>query len=125
VANIPIEPITYIILSEQVERAEELVVVQIEGPCGLEIALECDNAGSFDDKLLRSAHLTELLLVLGCQARRPPRSAAMVRVRRVGVEVRRVVLPVVAEELRHDGTMLAMDGWRRGMVMLMLMVVVR
>ena len=94
---------TYIILSEQVERAEHLVVLDVERPRSLEVTLEGEHRGRLDVELLGRAHLAELLLVLlGRDPGRPPRSAAVVVVR-VGVEVLRLlVLPSVVEELRHD-----------------------
>lgn len=90
-----------IILSEQVERAEHFVVFNVERPCGLEVALECNHGGRLDVELLGSAHLAELLVVLlGRDPGRPPRSAAMVVVR-VRIKVLRLVLATVVEELRH------------------------
>lgn len=72
-----------IILGEQMERAEHLVVLEVERPCGLEIALEGNRAWGFDDKLLGCSHLTvELLLVLSSRdPRGSPRSAVVVVVR--------------------------------------------
>jgi hypothetical protein len=93
---------TYIILSEQMERAEHLVVLDVERTRGLEVALECKHRRRLDVELLRGAHLAELLVVLlGRDARRPPRAAGVVVVR-VGVEVLRLlVLTSIVEELRH------------------------
>lgn len=91
-----------IILSEQVKRAKHLVVFNVEGPCGLEVALECDQGGWLDVELFRCANLAELLMVLlSRDPGRPPRSAAMVVVR-MSVEMLLVVLGTIAEELRHD-----------------------
>lgn len=96
------EPRTYIILSEQVERAKHLVVFDVEGPCGLEVALEGNHGGGLDVELLGGADLAELLVVLlRRDSGRPPRPAAVVVVR-MSVEVLRVVLATVVEELRHD-----------------------
>jgi hypothetical protein len=101
---------TYIILSEQVERAEHLVVLYVERACGLEVALECEHRRGLDVELLRGAHLAELLVVLlGRDPRRPPRAAAVVAV--VGVRIdmlRLLVLASVVEELRHG------DGYADG-----------
>lgn len=88
-----------IILSEQVEGAEELVVFQVEGPGSLEVALESNRGRGLYDELLWCSDLTvELLLVLGGRdARGSPRSAPMVV---VGVAVTVVqVMGVVVEEL--------------------------
>jgi hypothetical protein len=95
---------TYIILSEQVERAEHLVIFNIKRPCGLEVTLECEHGGRLDVELFRCAHLSDLAVVLlSRDAWRPPRSAAVVVVR-VSVEVLLLVLTTVVEELRHgDG----------------------
>ena len=93
---------TYIILREQVERAEHLVVFNVEGPRSLKVALESDQGRRLDVELLGSADLAELLVVLlSRDSGRPPRSAAVVVVR-MSVEVLRVVLCPVVEELRHD-----------------------
>jgi hypothetical protein len=71
-----------IILGEQMERAEHLVVLEVERPCGFEIALEGNRAWGFDDELLGCSHLTvELLLVLSRDPRGSPRSAVVVVVR--------------------------------------------
>jgi hypothetical protein len=79
---------TYIILGEQVERAEELVVLEVEGPCGLEVATEGEQGRRLYNKLLWGAYLAELLVVLrGRDPGGPPRPAAMVVVVVVGVEV--------------------------------------
>ena len=103
---------TYIILSEQMERAEHLVVLDVERPRGLKIALEGEHGGWLDVELLRRAHLAELLLVLlGRDSGRPPRSAAVVVVR-VGVEMLGVVLlGTVVEELRHGWLLLWWWCW--------------
>ena len=95
---------TYIILGEQVERAEHFVVLNVKRPGGLEVALVCDEGGGLDVELLGGADLAELLVVLlGRDPGRPPRSAAVVVVG-VGVEVLGVVLlGTVVEELRHVG----------------------
>jgi hypothetical protein len=94
---------TYIILSEQVERAEHLVVLNVERAGGLEVTLEGNGRRGLDVKLLGGADLAKLLLlVLGRDPGRPPRSAAVVViVVLVGVEVLGVVLRTVVEELRH------------------------
>lgn len=90
---------TYIILSEQVERAEHLVVLDIEGPCGLEVTLECEHGGWLDVELFRSAHLADLpVVLLSRDPGRPARSAAVVVVR-VRVEMLLLVLTTVVEEL--------------------------
>jgi hypothetical protein len=91
---------TYIILGEQVERAEHLIVLNIEGPCSLEVTLECEHGGWLDVELFRGAHLADLPLVLGRDTGRTARSAAVVVVR-VSVEVLLLVLVLttVAEEL--------------------------
>lgn len=97
-----------IIFREQMERAKELVVLEIERPGSLEVATEREHGWRLYDELLRCACLTELLVVLRCrEPGRPPRSAAMVVVC-MGVEVRCMVVMSVAEELRHD------HGLRRG-----------
>jgi hypothetical protein len=101
VANI-VGQATYIVLGEQVEWAEHLVVLNIEGPRSLEVTLERKHRRRLDVELLGRAHLAELLMVLlSRDPGRPPRSAAVVVVR-VGVEVLRLMLPAVIEELRHD-----------------------
>ena len=56
---------TYIILGEQVEWTEELVVLEIEGPGGLEVAAESDEGGGLYDELLGGADLAVVLVVLG------------------------------------------------------------
>lgn len=97
---------TYIVLSEQVERAEHLVILNVERPRGLEVALECEHRGRLDVELLRRAHLADLpVVLLGRDPGRPPRSAAvMVVVVGVRVKVLWLVLAAVVEELRHgDG----------------------
>jgi hypothetical protein len=60
-----------IILSEQVERAEDLVVLDVERPRGLEVALERNNARGLYDELLGRPYLAELLVVL--RSREPGR----------------------------------------------------
>lgn len=81
------------------EGAEELVVLEIERPRSLEVALEGGDVGRFYDELLGRSHGTKLLVVLGCRdPRRPPRSAAVVAMG-VGIEVRRMVLLSIVEEL--------------------------
>jgi hypothetical protein len=104
---------TYIILSEQVERAEHLVVLNVERAGGLEVALEGNGRGGFHVELLGGADLAELLLLmLGRDPWRAPRSAAVVVVVvvLVGGEVLGVVLCTVVEELRHGGIVLMADG---------------
>lgn len=104
---------TYIILGEQVERAEHLVVFNVEGTGGLEVALESNGRRGFDVELLGGADLAELLLLVlsrdpGCA----PRSAAVVVVIvvvLVGSEVLGVVLCTVVEELRHGRVVLMAD----------------
>jgi hypothetical protein len=82
-----------------VEGAKQLVVLQIERPRSLKVALEGGNVRRLYDELLGCSHLTELLLALGCrEPGRPPRSAAMMGMG-VGIEMRRVVLLAVGEEL--------------------------
>jgi len=89
-----------IVLCEQMERAEEFVVLEVEGAGGLEVSLEGGDVGRLYDELLGGADLSELLVALGGRdPRRPPRSA-MVGVG-VGVEVCRMVLLCVVEVLRH------------------------
>ncbi len=106
--------VTYIILSEQMERAEHLVVLDVKRPCGLEVTLECDEIRGLDVELLGGADLAKVLVVLlGGEARCPPRPAAVVVVR-VGVHVLlllvMVLLRTVVEELRHDGSSVVDDG---------------
>lgn len=92
---------TYIILGEQVEGTEHLVVFNVKGAGSLKVALEGKRGWGLDVELLGGADLAELLLVLlGRDPGRTPRTAAVVRVR-VGVEVLGVVLGTVVEELRH------------------------
>ena len=55
---------TYIILGEQVERAEHLVVLEIEGASGLEVTTEGEHGGRLDVEFLGGADLAELLVVL-------------------------------------------------------------
>lgn len=101
-----------IILSEQVERAEHLVVLDVEGAGGLEVALEGNGRGRLHVELLGGADLAELLLLmLGRDPWRAPRSAAVVVVVvvLVGGEVLGVVLCTVVEELRHDCVVLMAD----------------
>lgn len=94
---------TYIILSEQVEWAEHLVVLNVERAGGLEIALEGNGRRRLDVELLGCANLTELLLLmLRRDPGRTPRSATVVvAVVLVGIEVLSVVLRTVVEKLRH------------------------
>jgi len=97
-----------IILSEQMERTEQLVVFQIKRLGRLEITLEGDNIRWLDNELLGGADLTELLVVLRSRdSGSPPRSAPMVVVR-VRIHVGSMVLCVV-EVLRHDCEMI-IDG---------------
>jgi len=93
-----------IIFGEQVERAEHLVVFNVKGAGGLEVTLEGKRCRGLDVEFLGGADLAELLVVLlGRDPGRPPRSAAVVVVG-VGVEVLGVVLlGTVVEELRHVG----------------------
>jgi hypothetical protein len=95
---------TYIILSEQVEGAEHLIVLNIKGPCSLEVTLECEHRGRLDVELLGRAHLLSDLpvVLLSRHPGRPPRSAAVMVVR-MSVEVLLLVLATVVEELRHGG----------------------
>lgn len=94
---------TYIILGEQVEGAEHLVVLNVKGPRGLEVALEGEHRGRLDGELFRGADLSDLAVVLRCRdPRRPPRSAAVVVVG-VSVHVLRLTLAGVVEEVRHGG----------------------
>jgi len=102
-----------IVLCEQVERAEHLIVLDVKGPCSLEITLECDEVGWLDVELLGGADLAEVLVVLGREPRCPPRAASVVVVR-VGIHVllrlvMMVLLGTVVEELRH-GEGGAVDG---------------
>jgi hypothetical protein len=53
---------TYIILSEQVERAEHLVVLDVERAGGLEVTLEGNGRRRLDVELLGGADLAKLLL---------------------------------------------------------------
>lgn len=53
-----------IILSEEVERAEHLVVLDVKGPGGLKVALEGNQVWRLDVELLWGADLAELLVVL-------------------------------------------------------------
>jgi hypothetical protein len=95
---------TYIVLSEQVEGAEHLVILNVERPRGLEVALECKHRGWLDVELLGRAHLADLpVILLSRDPGRPPRSAAVVVVIVMGVrvEVLWLVLATVVEELRH------------------------
>lgn len=55
---------TYIILGEQMERAEELVVLEIERAGGLEVPLEGGDVRGLDDELLGRPYLAELLVVV-------------------------------------------------------------
>jgi hypothetical protein len=94
---------TYIILSEQMERAEHLVVLNVKRAGGLEVALVCDEGRGLDIEFLGGADLAELLVVLLGRDSGGPSGAAAVVVVRVGVEVLSVVLlSTVVEELRHD-----------------------
>ena len=84
------------------EGAEHLVVLDVEGAGSLEVALEGEHGRGLDVELLWGADLAELLVVLlGRDPGRPPRSAAVVVVR-MSIEVLGVVLGGVVEELRHD-----------------------
>jgi len=104
-----------IILSEQVERAEHLVVLDVERAGGLEVALEGNGRRWLHVEFLGGADLAELLLLmLGRDPWRAPRSAAVVVVVvvvvvLVGGEVLGVVLCTVVEELRHGGGVLTAD----------------
>lgn len=106
-----------IILSEQVEGAEDLVVLQIERPRSLKVPLEGGDVGGLYDELFRCSHWTELFVTLGCRGpRRSPRSAAVMSVG-VCVEMRRMVLLSIAKELRHgDDTVTLMMGTEEGVV---------
>lgn len=61
-----------IILCEQMERAEHLVVLEVEGARSLEVPLEGGDAWGLYDKLLRCSHLSELLVVLRRRESRGP-----------------------------------------------------
>jgi hypothetical protein len=50
-----------------VERTEDLVVLEIERPCGLEVSLEGSDVRRLDNKLLGSAQVAELLVTLGAR----------------------------------------------------------
>ena len=90
----------YIILSEQMEGTEHLVVLEIERPSSLEIALKGRHGRHLYSELLWRANLAELLLMLrGRDPRRPSRPAAVVSVRMGGGEVGGMT--TVAEILRH------------------------
>lgn len=85
-----------IVVSKQVERAEDLVVLQVERAGGLEVAAEGDDVGSFDG-LLRGPDVAELLVVVGgSRARLSPGAAAGVVLLRV-VHVHVVVGSAVVE----------------------------
>jgi hypothetical protein len=102
---------TYIILSEQVEGTEHLVVLDVKGPCSLEVSLECKHRWWLNVELLGRAHLAELLLaLLSRDPRRPPRPAAVMVVR-MRIKVLWVVLTAVVEELRH---VLMLCRWQFG-----------
>lgn len=53
-----------IILGKQVKGAEHLIVLNVKRPCGLEVALVCDEGGWLDVEFLGGADLAELLVVL-------------------------------------------------------------
>lgn len=90
-----------IIFGEQVEGAEDLVVLKVEGTGSLEVALEGGDVGSFNDELFGCANLAELLLVVRSRdPGRSPRPTAVMIVR-VRIHVRRMVLVAVTVELRH------------------------
>lgn len=89
---------TYIVLGEQVEGAEELVVLEIKRPGGLEVATEGEEGGRLYNKLFWGPYLAELLVVLGSRdSGSPSRAPTMVVVVVMGVKVRRVMLRAVAE----------------------------
>jgi hypothetical protein len=103
---------TYIVLGEQMEGAEHLVVLNVERPCSLKIALECEHRRRLDVKLLWGAHLAELLVVLlGRDPGRPPRAAAVVVVVGVGIDVLGLVLASIVEELRHGDGRYSREWW--------------
>lgn len=106
---------TYIILGEQVERAEHFVVLDVKRPRGLEVALEGDEIWGLDVELFGRANLAELLMLGSRDPGCPPRSAAVVVVR-VGVEVLLMVLRTVVEKLGHDYRLWLwwMVGWLTG-----------
>lgn len=88
-----------IVLGEQMEGAEDLVVLKIERPRGFEIALEGSHGGRLDDELLWCAGLAELLMLGRSDPGCPPRSAPMVIVG-MGGNVGRVA---ITEILGHGG----------------------
>jgi hypothetical protein len=67
--------VTYIVFGQQVERAEHLVVLELEGASGLELSAEVLLNGGLDGSLLLELHGSHLLLVLMVlvAARRPGR----------------------------------------------------
>lgn len=101
---------TYIILGEQVEWAKELVVLEIEGPGGLEVAAKGEEGGRLNDKLFGGPDLAVLFVVLRRRdARCSPRPATMVAMVVMSVHVRRVVLRAVARKHDSDG---GKEVWR-------------
>lgn len=77
-----------IVLGEQVEGAEELVVLEIERPGGLEVATESEERRLLDYELFGGPYLAELLVVLRRRdPGRPPRPAPMVVVVVMGIKV--------------------------------------
>lgn len=86
-----------IVVGKQVERAEDLVVLEVEGASGLEVAAEGDHAGGLD-VLLGGPDVAELLVVVGSSgARLSPGAAAgvvLLRVVHVDVVVRSAVVEV-------------------------------
>ena len=101
-----------IVLSEQVEGAEELVILDVERPCGLEVTLEGNESWGLYVELLGCPHLAELLVVVRSRdSGSPPGSAAMVVVR-VSIKMW-VMLSTVVEELRHDYRVLLELCWWR------------
>lgn len=103
VANITVSgQVTYIVLGEQMERAEDLVVFEIERPRSLKVPLEGSDIWGFYDKLLWGSQLAELLLMRRRDSGCSPRSAAVVVVGGVRIQMGGMVLTAIAEELRHD-----------------------
>jgi len=55
-----------IVVCQQMERAEDLIILDIKGPGGLKVPSKGGYIGRLND-LFRTSHRTELLVVVGCR----------------------------------------------------------
>jgi hypothetical protein len=116
---------TYIVGCQQMEGAKQLVVLEVEGAGGLELAAEVELHGRLESGLLLELQGSQLLLVVVVLAAggpgRPPRAALVVLVG-VHVGVLRVVLCTVVE-VRHDCERWCRSEWEVALLILSMLTV--